>query len=211
MKIEVNATCYGIFVELNVQERAEQAEVTFYGSDGMGTEVHLASVEEEGRYFHPLIATLTTGGARLMLGMAEALAEREGISWALCDTDSMALACPVEMEQAEFIARARRVQEWFERLNPYERQRGAVQAGGRQLRARRQGRRDGRARAALLPGRLSEAVRPVQRRREGRPVLRKASGHGLGHLCPLWSRRCACLHSGARSTFVTSGRRALAV
>ena len=119
MKIEVNATCYGIFVELNVQERAEQAEVTFYGSDGMGTEVHLASVEEEGRYFHPLIATLTTGGARLMLGMAEALAEREGISWALCDTDSMALACPVEMEQAEFIARTRRVLDWFEPLKPY--------------------------------------------------------------------------------------------
>jgi len=182
MKIAVNATCYGIFVELNVQERAKQAEVTFYGSDGMGTEVHLASVEEEGRYFHPLIATLTTGGARLMLGMAEALTEREGISWALCDTDSMALARPVEMEQAEFIARARRVQEWFEQLNPYERQRGLFKLEDANFGL------DGK-------GGVTDELEPlyclaVSAKRyvlfnvdaDGRPVLRKASGHGLGHL-----------------------------
>jgi hypothetical protein len=77
-------------------------------------------IEEEGQYFHPLLATLITGAARLMLAVAECLAEREGITWAFCDTDSMALAKPEEMSEEEFIRKARKVQSWFTQLNPYQ-------------------------------------------------------------------------------------------
>ena len=54
------------------------------------------------------------------LGIAEHLAEAEGIGWAFCDTDSFALARPAGMTDAEFIERAQRVRPWFEPLNPYD-------------------------------------------------------------------------------------------
>ncbi len=59
------------------------------------------AVEEPGPFFHPLLATLTTGAARLLLGIAEHLAEVEGIGWAFCDTDSLAFARPAGMADAE--------------------------------------------------------------------------------------------------------------
>lgn len=181
MKIIANASCYGIFVELNVQERAKRAEVTFSGSDSRLRTVHLASIEEEGRFYHPLLATLTTAAARLMLGIAESLAEREGISWAFCDTDSMALAAPEGMGDDEFLARAERVREWFERLNPYAHQSGLFKLEDANFAL--QG--DGVA-SELEPlyGFAISAKRYVLFNIDdvGRPVLRKASAHGLGHL-----------------------------
>ena len=51
-------------------------------------------VEEPGQYFHPLLATLITGAARLMLGIAERLCIEKGLDWAFCDTDSLAIAKP---------------------------------------------------------------------------------------------------------------------
>src|SRR6266508_2793848 len=60
-------------------------------------------------FFHPLLAALITGGARLMLALVEHLTLQEGISWALCDTDSMALARLEEMDDSEFLERATRI------------------------------------------------------------------------------------------------------
>lgn len=104
-----------------------------------------------------------------------------GITWAFCDTDSMALACPPGMEEAEFVERARRVQEWFEQLNPYERQHGLFKLED--------------ANFVLDGDGVSTQLEPlycfaVSAKRyalfnvdaAGRPVLRKASAHGLGHL-----------------------------
>ncbi len=77
-------------------------------------------MEEPGRFFHPLLATLITGAARLMLGIAERLCVEKDLDWAFCDTDSMALAKPDGMGQAEFLQRAQSICEWFASLNPYE-------------------------------------------------------------------------------------------
>jgi hypothetical protein len=79
MKIAANASCYGIFVELNVQEYAHKREQVYVGGDERMRTTKLANIEEPGRYFHPLLATLTTGAARLMLAIVEALAEQEGL------------------------------------------------------------------------------------------------------------------------------------
>src|SRR5262249_37557948 len=91
LKILANSTSYGIFVELNRQEDAA-AEVDVYGLDRFSCKV--AHVERPGRYFFPLLGTLITGAARLMLALAEAEATARGGTYAMMDTDSIAIvAC----------------------------------------------------------------------------------------------------------------------
>src|SRR5207247_1350702 len=94
--------------------------VTCYGLDEAGFTSEVKNVEEPGRYFHPLLATLITGAARLMLALVERLATDTGLTWAFCDTDSMALAPEGEIDHFGFLAQAQQVCEWFTPLNPYE-------------------------------------------------------------------------------------------
>jgi DNA polymerase elongation subunit (family B) len=76
LKLLANATSFGIFVELNVSSQAVVQELVCHGGEDE-FDVRVRNVEEPGRYFHPLLATLITGAARLMLAMAERLAEDE--------------------------------------------------------------------------------------------------------------------------------------
>ena len=55
-----------------------------------------------------------------MLGIAGRLCVEKGLDWTFCDTDSMAIAKPDGMGQAEFLERAQSVCAWFAPLNPYE-------------------------------------------------------------------------------------------
>jgi DNA polymerase type B, organellar and viral/DNA polymerase family B len=119
LKICANAITYGIYMEHNVQEQTKPELITCYGPSEKPFENRIKNVEEPGKYSHPLLATLITGAARLMLGIAEKLAVDVGIDWAFCDTDSMALARPEDMNEKGFIDRAKRVQQWFTPLNPY--------------------------------------------------------------------------------------------
>ena len=103
LKILANSTSYGIFVELIVADLDAPERLICYGPSGEGFPVESKKVEEPGRYFHPLLATLITGAARLMLGIAERLCIEKGLDWAFCDTDSLAIAKPDDMDQAEFL------------------------------------------------------------------------------------------------------------
>jgi transcriptional regulator with XRE-family HTH domain len=183
LKICANATSYGIFVELNVTEQDKAQEVICYTGTGKSFSTQVRNVEKPGRYFHPLLATLITGAARLMLAIAERLAEDAGITWAFCDTDSMALARPDGMDDADFLTRAEQVQDWFTPLNPYEHKGPVFKIEDANYRVER--------------GKLTDELEPlycyaVSAKRyalfnldgKGRPVLRKASAHGLGHLLP---------------------------
>jgi hypothetical protein len=180
MKITENAM-YGILVELNVVQPAHPVDVEFFGVDGKPHRATMNQYEEPGTFFHPLLAALIAGAGRLFLGIAERLATDEGLEWAFCDTDSMALAQPVGMDDAEFLDRARRVRGWFTPLNPYKQQGPIFKIEDANYRLDR--------------GNLSDELEPlfcfcVSPKRydlfnidaRGRPVLRKASGHGLGHL-----------------------------
>ena len=53
-----------------------------------------------------------------MLRLPKTFASQKGLDWAFCDTDSMAIAKPDEMDQAEFLERAQSICEWFSPLNP---------------------------------------------------------------------------------------------
>jgi hypothetical protein len=183
LKITANATSYGIFVELNVREGDRLQEVTCYGPDGQGFSAWARNDEDPGRCFHPLLATLITGAARLMLALAEYLATEAGITWAFCDTDSMALTQPKGMEGADFLGRARQVRDWFTPLNTYAEKGPLFQIEDANYR--------------IEAGRVTGGLAPlycyaVSAKRyalfnvdaQGHPVLRKASAHGLGHLRP---------------------------
>lgn len=181
LKICANATSYGIFVELNVDERAKLQEVMCYGAGGEGFTTRVRNVEEPGRYFHPLLATLITGGARLMLTLAERLATDAGITWAFCDTDSMALAKPGGMNDAGFLERAERVRSWFTALNPYEHKGPVFKIEDANYRVER-GKKTDQLEPLYCFAVSAKRYALFNLDKRGRPVMRKVSAHGLGHL-----------------------------
>jgi hypothetical protein len=181
LKLIANATSYGIFIELNVTTYDRRQEVTVYGPSGEGFPAWVRSTEEPGRYFYPLLATLITGAARLMLALAERRARDMGITWAYCDTDSLALARPDGMADADFVARCQEVFNWFTPLNPYE-EKGLLF----EIESENYGLQKGKQ-TPELEELFCWAVSPKRAwlfniDQRGRPVLRRASAHGLGHL-----------------------------
>ena len=181
LKILANSTAYGIFVELNVQTLDAPRPVTVYDHRGKGREITASKIEEPGRYFHPLLGSLITGAARLMLTIAERNALDHGLDWAFCDTDSLAIANRAGLPNHEFIARVEAVRGWFEPLNPYVQKGPILQLEKVNFPIGQSGRAD-----ALRPTNCLaiSAKRYVLFDRDdaGLPVVRKASRHGLGHL-----------------------------
>jgi hypothetical protein len=115
-----NATSYGIFIELNVENADdEDALVSIFTSQGKRT-VSGSERELPGRYYRPLLATLITGAARLMLALTERPAFEHGLNWAFCDTESMAFANMKKLSFDEFVDSVQKVCAWFVPLNPYE-------------------------------------------------------------------------------------------
>ena len=104
LKIIANAASYGIFIEINTEE--SKSEVDVYGLEHFKCKV--SKKEKFGRFFHPLISTMLTSGARLLLAMAETWLQQHGGRYAFCDTDSMAVS-PFHWNK---------LQEFFEPLNP---------------------------------------------------------------------------------------------
>lgn len=181
LKILVNATSYGIFAELNVQSLERRQAVTCYDHRGKGRRITTSRIEEPGRYFHPLLGALITGGARLMLALAERNALDQGLGWAFCDTDSLAIANVSNLPSDEFKGRAQAVRRWFEPLNPYEVKGSILQLEKVNFPPRRHKEPDTLRPVNCL---AISAKRYVlfDRDEAGEPVIRKASRHGLGHL-----------------------------
>ncbi len=119
IKIIANSTCYGIFVEINRDDAPKLEPLNLFTANGEKLSVMSTALEEPGRYFHPLLATLITGAARLMLALSERLAADRSMDWTFCDTDSIAMARPDGLPDDVFNARCQSVIDWFEPLNPY--------------------------------------------------------------------------------------------
>jgi len=183
IKILANSTSYGIFVELNVKDYDRAKDFTAFGTRERLSKIRSNKFEDPGRYFHPLLGTLITGAARLMLALAERQVIDQDLDWAFCDTDSLAIANAGSLSKAEFIGRALKIRRWFSKLNPYGRSDSILQlekvnfplAAPTDI-------------ASLEPP-LCLAVSAKRyvlfnRDGQGNPVIRKASGHGLGYLLP---------------------------
>ena len=119
LKILANATSYGIFVEINVNRRATPIPIIVHSATSAPFNFATDKAEETGPYFHPLLATLITGAARLMLAIAERQVTDSGLEWSFCDTDSIAIAKPDKMGREQFAAKVEQVVGWYEPLNPY--------------------------------------------------------------------------------------------
>jgi plasmid maintenance system antidote protein VapI len=179
LKIMGNATSYGIFMELNPDQATEEEELTRYGVTAGGVPMLSRKIERPGVYFHPMLAAVITGAARLMLAINERLALEAGFDWAICDTDSMALAKPEAMSDREFLNRAEGIRNWFLPLNPYAKKEPLLKLEDENKR--------------FTGGRVTDALEPLflyavsakryalfNLDRRGKPILRKISIHGLG-------------------------------
>jgi hypothetical protein len=178
LKIAANATSYGIFVEVNVSEETDGDEVMIHTAAGRSYRVNTGKLETPGQFFHPLLATLITGAARLMLAITERLVLDRGLEWAFCDTDSMAIAKPAAMKSEVFYGRVSGIVDWFADLNPYN-------FGGSILKVEdvNSDAKDGPTRVPLFCWAVSAKRYALFNIDEsGQPILRKASAHGLGHL-----------------------------
>jgi hypothetical protein len=184
LKILANATSYGIFIELNVEDAdKEDAPISLFTSQGKRI-VEPSKREEPGRYYHPLLATLITGAARLMLALSERLAFDRGFNWAFCDTDSMAFANSGNLPFAEFSGRVRSICDWFTALNPYEREPDKAPVSIFEIEDQNFSTEKGKQKdlESLFCFAIS-AKRYALFNLNGdkEPIIRKASAHGLGH------------------------------
>jgi len=106
IKILVNATSYGIYIELNRQDG--ESDVVVHSGNEVFTDHK--RFEEKGNYFNPLISTIITDCAKLLLSVCEKILQEYNEEIAYCDTDSVYV--PVH--------RADEVASFFDKLNPYK-------------------------------------------------------------------------------------------
>jgi len=105
IKILVNATSYGIFIELN-REEIEKGITVYSGNKSFSD---FKRVEKEGRYYCPIIATMITDGAKLLLGLGDLILKNHSEVVAYTDTDSMHVSTQYKDEIIHF----------YDPLNPY--------------------------------------------------------------------------------------------
>jgi hypothetical protein len=184
LKILANATSYGIFIELNVEDAdKEDAPIALFTSQDRRL-VEPSKREEPGRYYHPLLATLITGAARLMLALSERLAFHQGLNWAFCDTDSMAFANAGNLPFAEFAGQVKSICVWFTPLNPYESEPDKEPVSILEIEDQNFSTEKGKQKELepLFCFAIS-AKRYALFNLDGdnKPIIRKASAHGLGH------------------------------
>lgn len=185
----MNSTGYGIYIEINVSDLDEFEKRTCFGPGG-GFEIETDKNEEPGPYFHPLLATLITGAARLNLAIAERLCFDAGLDWAFCDTDSMAIAKPGEMPSDEFLARARSICDWFTPLNPYKAKGPLFKIEDANFELGTNA-TDGQFEPFYCYCISSKRYALFNLGKSGEIIIRKASAHGLGHLRAPYGRHDA--------------------
>jgi hypothetical protein len=179
LKICANSTSYGIWLQMNVAKLSKRFTATVIGHDGGAFERETNKAEKPGEFFHPLLGSLITGAARLMLAITECLIERQGLEWAFCDTDSMAIAKPADIAGDEFRERVQEIANWFAALNPYE-----FPGSILKIESENDGLATGEPEALYCWAVSSKRYALFNLPSDGRPILRKVSAHGLGHLLP---------------------------
>jgi hypothetical protein len=131
LKLLSSATCYGVFIEINPDERygsQKTAGGKLTGKPGWPVDLYagehrnrmtVAILDEPGEFFAPPIATHITAGGRLMLAICERLAADRSIDYVFCDTDSMCFAKRETMGRHEFRRAVQEIVDAFIPLYPY--------------------------------------------------------------------------------------------
>ena len=91
LKVLANATSYGIFAEMLREESTKKIAVTCYGIDPKSFHCSVLNAECPGEHCFPPLASLITAAARLMLALLERCVSELGGTYAMEDTDSMAI------------------------------------------------------------------------------------------------------------------------
>ena len=189
-KLVANSTSYGIFAEVNVDQRDRLQDVLCFGPAVEPLNEQTKTIEKPGTYFHPLLATLITGAARLMLAIGERLVIDEGLDWAFCDTDSLAIARPESMSEGVFQEKVERIRGKLGQFDAYGDGKDLLKVEDANFDPA-----DGKTIVELKCLAIS-AKRYVlfTLDENGKPVIRKASAHGLGHLRPPYEEKDAPAH-----------------
>ena len=173
LKIITNSTSYGIFVEINTNEKSN-VNLEIYGLDKFETVKN--KVEENGTMFNPIMGAFITSGARLILAITEKILENHEETYAFCDTDSMA----VPIERVEDIG------DYFKDLNPYSFEADIFELEDENFEPKdwndlKKGVKKDQKIPLWFYG-ISAKRYVLYNIRDGKPVIRKYSSHGLGHL-----------------------------
>jgi len=115
LKILANSTSYGVYVQLTREEAEEDLIMKIYGVDSFTHEGK--DYEKPGPYYNPVIATMITGAARLVLAMIQRAIINEGGNYAFCDTDSMSV---IDLNNNHPEEIGQKIVERFKSLNPYD-------------------------------------------------------------------------------------------
>jgi hypothetical protein len=123
LKVFANGTAYGILAEMNRQDGVESWVQVYAGDGSFPTKV--TAPERPGGFSFPPISAFIAGGARLMLALLEHEVTSGGGTYAICDTDSMAivasergaLGAPIPQLSWEDVEQVRHR---FDALNPYD-------------------------------------------------------------------------------------------
>jgi hypothetical protein len=133
LKVLANATSYGIYAEMHRQESDRKQNVTCHGIDPEPFQCRVAHPDVPGEYCFPPLASLITGAARLMLALLEQSVVKLGGSYAMEDTDSMAIVATEHggtipcaggkhgVIKALSWQQVKNVSNQFDTLNPYDR------------------------------------------------------------------------------------------
>jgi hypothetical protein len=162
IKIISNSTSYGIFVEINGIPQ-KNTKVKVYGNTSYT--VVKDNIETFGKAFNPLVSTLITSASRLILAITERILTDNDSFYAFCDTDSMAI--PPDM--------VRIIQEFFQPLNPYS-------SNEPLFKLEKENFNDNGELEPLYFYGISAKRYVLYNLKNGKPVIRKASSHGLGHI-----------------------------
>ncbi|MFY9719061.1 MAG: hypothetical protein WAK16_05390, partial [Candidatus Cybelea sp.] len=206
LKVLANATSYGIFAEMLRQETTKKQPVTCYGIDPEPFDCSVLHPEKPGEYCFPPLAALITAAARLMLALLERCVTDLGGTYAMEDTDSMAIVatrrgglieCPSGIDRkrgkpavrALSWAQVDAIATRFEALNPYDR--SAIGGSVLKIEEDNKNPQTGKRRQLWCLAISVKRYCLFLRDRDGEPALLREglnnkedrySEHGLGHL-----------------------------
>jgi hypothetical protein len=139
LMVLANSASYGIYAEMNRLESDKKLHVRCHGIDAQPYTCRVPHPDVPGEYCFPPMASLITGAARLMLALLEHSVRKCGGTYAMEDTDSMAIVateqggivpCPGGLDRMKDGREAVKALSWkqveklsdqFAALNPYDR------------------------------------------------------------------------------------------